>query len=55
VVVDRNKERELKGKIVARGGAADDDPSKQKITATYRAFVPKDTKNKVLGFRIVKE
>lgn len=55
VVVDRKKENELKGRIIVRGGAVDDDPAKQKITSTYRAFVPRDTKNKVLGFRVVKE
>lgn len=46
---------EMKGRIIARGGSADLDPAKQKITSTWRAFVPRDTKNKVLGFRIVKE
>jgi formylglycine-generating enzyme required for sulfatase activity len=55
VVVDKEKEKELKGRIIARGGSVDDDPAKQKITATYRAFVPRDTKNKILGFRVVKE
>ncbi len=55
VVVDPEKEKELKGRIIARGGSVDENPTKQKITATYRAFVPRDTKNKVLGFRIVKE
>lgn len=55
VVVDKKTEKDLKGKIVVRGGAADDDPAKSKITATYRGFVSRDTKNKVLGFRIIKE
>lgn len=55
VVVSPEKARELKGRIIARGGSVDDDPSKEKITSTYRAFVPRDTKNKILGFRIVKE
>ncbi len=48
-------EKELKGRIIARGGSVDEDPAKQKITSTWRAFVPRDTKNKVLGFRLVKE
>lgn len=55
VVVDKAKEKELKGRIIARGGSADNNPAKEKITSTYRAFVPRDTKNKILGFRIVKE
>ena len=55
VVVDKEKEKELKGRIIARGGSADIDPNKERITATYRAFVPADTKNKILGFRLVKE
>ncbi len=55
VVVDKQKEKELKGRIIARGGSVDDDPANLKITSTYRAFVPADTQNKILGFRLVKE
>ncbi len=55
VLVDKEKEKELKGTIIARGGSVDDDPAKFKITSTYRAFVPRDTKNKILGFRLVHE
>lgn len=55
VAIDKKMEASLKGRFVARGGSADIDPAKDKITSTYRAFVPRDTKNKILGFRIVKE
>ena len=56
-VVDINKqtERDLKGKIAIRGGSVAEVPSKVKVTSTFRAWVAKDTKEKVLGFRIVKE
>jgi serine/threonine protein kinase len=47
-------ENELKKKMVVRGGGVDDDPGRQKITSTYRAFVSRDTKNKVLGFRLAR-
>jgi len=56
VTVDKEKERtELKGRISIRGGSADLDPTKVKITSTYRAFVPADMQDKELGFRLVKE
>ena len=55
VVVDKERDKELKGRIIARGGSADIDPNKERITSTYRAFVPADTTNKILGFRLVKE
>ena len=55
VMVDKEKEKDLKGKIVIRGGGADVDPSKLKFTSTYRAFVARDRKDKVLGFRLVRE
>lgn len=56
VSVDRKKEAELKGQIVVRGGAADENPSEnERRTSTWRAFVKRDRKNKVLGFRVVKE
>ena len=54
-MVDKEKEKDLKGKIVIRGGGADVDPSKLKFTSTYRAFVARDRKDKVLGFRLVRE
>lgn len=44
-----------KGKLAVRGGSADEESAKLKITSTYRAFIDRDVKNKVLGFRIVKE
>jgi len=55
VAIDKAMEKDLKGRIIARGGSADVDPNKERITSTYRAFVPADTKNKILGFRLVKE
>lgn len=56
VSVDKRKEAELKKQIVVRGGAADEDPAaNERRTSTWRAFVKRDTKNKVLGFRVVKE
>jgi len=54
VNVDKALEQKLKGQIIVRGGSAYDDPAK-KISATYRSFIPRDGKDKVIGFRIVKE
>ncbi|MFZ1700561.1 MAG: bifunctional serine/threonine-protein kinase/formylglycine-generating enzyme family protein [Pyrinomonadaceae bacterium] len=55
VLVDKETEKALKGQIAIRGGSVAEDPSKLKVTSTYRAWVPKDTKDKTLGFRLVKE
>ncbi len=56
VQIDKAKdEKEYKGRVVARGGSVDDNPDKLKITSTYRAFVARDQKLKILGFRLVKE
>lgn len=55
VKVDKEAEKALIGQIIIRGGSVDLDPKKIKITSTYRYFAPADTKNKVLGFRLVKE
>ena len=47
--------KNLKGHIMIRGGSADvaENPSKLKITSTFRNPVLPDTKNKLLGFRLV--
>ena len=55
VKVDKAKDRELKGQIVVRGGSAAQDPTKTKLTSATRLFTSKDNKDKVLGFRVVKE
>ncbi|HVF46285.1 MAG TPA: bifunctional serine/threonine-protein kinase/formylglycine-generating enzyme family protein, partial [Pyrinomonadaceae bacterium] len=47
--------KDSKGHISVRGGSADEDRAVKKVSSTWRAFVPKDTKNKALGFRLVKE
>ncbi len=48
-----------KGQIIIRGGSADEKPNikppKITITSTFRQTVARDTKNKALGFRLVKE
>lgn len=48
-----------KGQIMIRGGSADEKPNikppKLTITATFRQTALRDTKNKNLGFRLVKE
>jgi iron(II)-dependent oxidoreductase len=48
-----------KGQIMIRGGSADEKPNIKPanvtITATFRNKAPRDAKNKVLGFRLVKE
>lgn len=52
-------EPKAKGNIMIRGGSADEKPNvkppKITITSTFRNQVPRDTKNKILGFRIVRE
>lgn len=50
-----DEKKDLKGQMAIRGGSTEIDRSAIKISSTYRAFVPRDTKNKVLGFRLVKE
>ncbi len=55
VAVNEAKEKELKGQVAIRGGSVAEDPAKFRVTSTYRYWVPKDTKDKTLGFRLVKE
>jgi formylglycine-generating enzyme required for sulfatase activity len=52
---DKQKEAALKSQFAIRGGSVDIDRAKIDITSTFRAFAARETKNKVLGFRIVKE
>jgi serine/threonine-protein kinase len=55
--VEANKEAEKKlvGQKIIRGGSTDVDRTKVPITSAFRGFLPAETKNKVLGFRLVKE
>lgn len=42
------------GRVVVRGGSAHENPEQYKITATYRADIEPDLKQKNLGFRLVR-
>ncbi len=50
--VDQTKD--ITGNIMIRGGSANENPSKLKITATFRNPIPRDTMDKTLGFRLVR-
>jgi iron(II)-dependent oxidoreductase len=50
--VDQTKN--VTGYVMIRGGSADQQAAKGKQPSTFRYPVPRDTKNKVLGFRLVR-
>ena len=50
--VDHTKD--VSGNIMIRGGSANENPAKLKITSTFRNPVPRDTTDKTLGFRLVR-
>jgi serine/threonine-protein kinase len=54
---DRTKLRpEDRGKLVIRGGAYNNTPDGDKpISVTVRSWVPKDSRDKALGFRLVRD
>lgn len=41
-------------RIMVRGGSANEDPAKTAVTSTFRIDVASDTKEKTLGFRLVR-
>ncbi len=49
-----DKTKDITGYVMIRGGAADDQSAKLKISSTRRNPVPSDTTNKILGFRLVR-
>ncbi|MEO6655391.1 MAG: SUMF1/EgtB/PvdO family nonheme iron enzyme [Pyrinomonadaceae bacterium] len=49
-----HKIRDIKGNIMIRGGSANENPAKLKITSTFRQAVPPETSEKTLGFRLVR-
>ena len=49
-----DKTKDITGYIMIRGGSADENPAKLKITSTFRNAVPPETTNKTLGFRLVR-
>jgi serine/threonine protein kinase/formylglycine-generating enzyme required for sulfatase activity len=57
VQVPAEELKNFKGKFAVRGGSANEDQSKpaERISSTFRTWVDKDTKDKTLGFRVVKE
>jgi len=50
-----DKTNDITGYIMIRGGAADDQSAKLKVSSTRRNPVPRDTTNKILGFRLVRD
>jgi formylglycine-generating enzyme required for sulfatase activity/serine/threonine protein kinase len=50
--VDQTKD--ITGNIMIRGGSANENPAKLKITSTFRNPIPRDTTDKTLGFRLVR-
>ncbi|HEX3100721.1 MAG TPA: SUMF1/EgtB/PvdO family nonheme iron enzyme, partial [Pyrinomonadaceae bacterium] len=49
-----DKTKDITGYIMIRGGSADDQSAKLKVSSTRRNPVPPDTTNKSLGFRLVR-
>ncbi len=49
-----DKTKDVTGYVMIRGGSANENPAKLKITSTFRNPVPRETTDKTLGFRLVR-